>query len=214
LEAKQFDIFINPTVVGQLFCHNHFAVYCLLPMMKNNAAGFTTVELLVALQIAFLVAGFVYAAYLTASQLATRWRQKVDLESAAMLCLHPMIEEIVKAKQIMSADATELTLLNYENRQLEYRFENYRLYRNQQPITSHQAPVLALRFRYARADTAEVTWPSSSSPLFYFQPKTVADHANIALVEVEMVLGNGKAQFQIKTTAHPRRLRQNLFELL
>jgi type II secretory pathway component PulJ len=39
-------------------------------IIKKKEAGFTTVELLVALQIAFLVAGFVYAAYLMASRLA------------------------------------------------------------------------------------------------------------------------------------------------
>ncbi len=182
--------------------------------MKKNAAGFTTVELLVALQIAFLVAGFVYAAYLMASQLATRWRQKVDLESAAVLYVHPLIEGVVKANQIISARATELTLSDDENRQITYRFESHGLYRNQQPISSHQAQVIALQFRYARIDTAEVTWRNSSKPLAYFQPKTAEDHANIALVEMEMVLGNGKAKLQIKTTAHPRRLRQNLFELL
>ncbi len=187
---------------------------CNIPKMKKNTAGFTTVELLVALQIAFLVAGFVYAAYLMASQLATHWRQKVDLESAAMLCLHPLTEDVVKAKQIMSAHATELTLIDVENRQIAYHFENNGLYRNQRPVSSHQAQVLALQFRYARIDTAEATWPGHSRPLVYFQPQTAKDYANIALVEVEIVLGNGKAQLQIKTTAHPRKLRKNLFELL
>ncbi|MCI0693275.1 hypothetical protein L0337_14880 [candidate division KSB1 bacterium] len=183
-------------------------------LMKKNEAGFTTVELLVALQIAFLVAGFVYAAYLMASQLATRWRQKFDLEGAAMLCLHPLTEEVVKANQIISANATELTLIDDENRQIAYSFENNRLHRNQRPVSSHQAQVLALQFRYARIDTAKTTWQTQSKPLVYFQPRTAKDHANIALVEVEIVLGNGKAQLQIKTTAHPRRLRKNLFELL
>jgi type II secretory pathway component PulJ len=182
--------------------------------MKNHAAGFTTVELLVALQIAFLVAGFVYAAYLMASRLAGHWRQKVDLESAAMLCLHPLTEEVVQAKQIMNAHATELILIDDENRQIAYRLESHRLYRNQLPVSSHQTHVLALQFRYARIDTAEVTWPGHSRPLIYFQPKTAKDHANIALVEVELIFSDGKAQLQIKTAARPRRLRIKLFELL
>jgi type II secretory pathway component PulJ len=182
--------------------------------MKKNAAGFTTIELLVALQIAFLVAGFVYGAYLMASRLAARWQHKVDLESAAVLCVHPLIEDVVEAKQIISAHATELILIDDENRQIAYRLENNGLYRNQRLVSSHQTQVLALQFRYARIDTAEVTWPSSSRPLVYFQPKTAEDHANIALVEVEMVLGNDKAQLQIKTAAHPRKLSKNLFDLL
>jgi type II secretory pathway component PulJ len=182
--------------------------------MKKNTAGFTTVELLVALQIAFLVAGFIYGAYLLASQLAARWQHKVDLENAAVLCLHPLTEEVVKAKQIMSADAARLTFIGAENHQIAYRVENGRLYRNQQPISSYQAQVLALQFRYARINTAEVTWQNSSTPLIYFQPQTAKEHASIALVEIEMVLGNGKAQLQIKTTVHPRQLSKNLFELL
>jgi hypothetical protein len=136
------------------------------------------------------------------------------LESAAVLCLRPLIEDVVKAKQIMSAHATELTSIDDENRQLTYRFESNGLYRNQRPVSSHQAQVLALQFRYARTDTAEAIWPGHSRPSIYFQPKTAEDHANIAFVEVEMVLGNGKAQRQIKTTLHPRRLCENLFELL
>jgi hypothetical protein len=182
--------------------------------MKKASAGFTTVELLVALQIAFLVAGFVYGAYLMASRLATHWRQKIDLESAAMLCLHRLSEDIVKTNQIISADTTQLTLIDAAGRQIVYRLENNGLSRNQRPLSSHQAHVLALQFRYARTDTAEVRWPGHSKPFVYFQPQTVEDHANIALVEVEMVLGNGKAQLQIKTTMHPRKLRKNLFELL
>ncbi|MGH7600505.1 MAG: hypothetical protein ACREOI_29470 [bacterium] len=182
--------------------------------MRKVSAGFTTVELLVALQIAFLVAGFVYGAYLMASQLATRWRQKVDLESAAMLCLKPLTEDVVKANQLISAHTIELTLIDDESRQITYRFENDGLYRNQRPVSSHQTQVLALQFRYARLDTAEAAWPGHSRPLVYFQPKTAKDHANIALVEMEMVLSNGKAKLQIKTTAHPRRLRKNLFDLL
>jgi hypothetical protein len=120
----------------------------------------------------------------------------------------------VKAKQIMSAHATELTLIDDENRQIAYRLENNGLYRNQRLVSSRQAHVLALQFRYARSDTAEATWPSYSRPFVYFQPKTAKDHANITLFEVEMVLGNDKAQFQIKTAAHPRKLSKNLFDLL
>jgi hypothetical protein len=63
-------------------------------------------------------------------------------------------------------------------------------------------------------DTSKKTRQNQPTRLVYFHPQHATELAKISLVEIELVLGDGKKQVQIKTAVQPRNARKSIFELM
>lgn len=182
--------------------------------MRKPAAGFTTVELLIAMQMALLLAGFVYAAYFFAARLAANWRQKIALENAAPLCMRTLAQEILLAQQIMAASDTVLVLKSPRGMIASFAVQNGVLHRNQQPLHSAALQIRRLVFRYAKIDSVVGRRMLKISAPAYFHPQTAAELSQIALIEIELMIGDDKKQMRLKSTLHPRNTRLRLFNSL
>ena len=182
--------------------------------MRKSEVGFTTVELIVAIQIAFLLAGFVYAAFYFSSQLFGEWREKSELENAAFLCARSLQQDILHASQILTAGDRELTLRTMSDQLVTYELEGRRLMRNHQRLLSSDVKVDSIVFRYVKRDTSTGATLRSALALKYFIPTNELEITQISLVEYEIILVKGKQLMSMKSSAIPRNTVSNVFDLL
>lgn len=182
--------------------------------MRKSEAGFTTVELIVAIQIAVLLAGFVYAVFYFSTKLFGEWREKSELENAAFLCARSLQQDILHASQIETAGEYELALRTMSDQLVTYELEGHRLMRNLRPLLSSDVRVDSLVFRYVKHDTSAGTALRSAPALKYFNPTNELEIAQIPLIEYEIILAKGKQHMSLKSSAMPRNTANNVFDLL
>jgi len=182
--------------------------------MRRAVAGFTTVELLIAMQITLLLAGFIYAAYFFSAKLSATRRHKVELENTAQLCMRTLTQEILHAQQIVAANDSGLVLKNQREKVVAFAIQNGLLYRNQQPLHSTEVRIQQLVFRYAKTDSVVDHRMIKMSAPAYFYPQTVDELSQIALIEIALMVANDKKRVMLKSTLHPRNTRLRLFDML
>jgi type II secretory pathway component PulJ len=69
----------------------------ILRNLKNNQHGFTTFELIVAIQLSLLVIGLIYVSLIFATKLANKWQDKVYMEnnlSLVSITLSKSLDEV------------------------------------------------------------------------------------------------------------------------
>lgn len=179
--------------------------------MRKSAAGFTTVELLVAMQIALLLAGFIYGVYFFSAKLFAAWRHQVELENTAQLCMRALTQEILHAPQIIAANDSTLALKNQRDQVVTFARQKGLLLRNRQPLYS---PIQRLVFRYAKTDSVAGRRMLKMSAPAYFHPRAVDELSQIALIEIELMVEKDKKRMILKSTLHPRNTRLHLFDRL
>jgi hypothetical protein len=182
--------------------------------VRKNEAGFTTVELIVTIQIAFLLAGFVYAVFYFSSRFFGEWREKSELENAAFLCARSLQHDVLHTSNIVAAGDRVLRLRTISDRLVTYELESQRLMREHRPLLSSDVRVDSLVFRYAKHDTSAGTTRRAAPGLKYFIPTNEPEIAQISLIEYEIVLVKGKQRMSMKSSAMPRNTAGNVFDLL
>ncbi len=182
--------------------------------MRKSEAGFTTVELIVAIQIAFLLAGFVYAVFFFSSKLFGEWREKNELENAAFLCSRRLQQDILDASQILTARERELSLRTMNDQPVTYELEGRHLIRNHLPLLSSEVRVDSLVFRYIKHDTTAGVAQHSSSALKFFIPKHEIEIVQLFLIEYEISLVKGRQRMHVKSSVILRNAGSSVFDFL
>lgn len=182
--------------------------------MKKSEAGFTTTELLIAIQLTFLLIGFLYAGYSFSLRLSKTWRDRMALENAAAVCMRAMVHDIRQAATILRARDKELALLTDSGKQIVYQLQNGRIMRNGQPVSTLSTIMETITFRYATMNNEEVSRGFTQNRLKYFSPRTTSDKAQIALVRIELALANRGKQIRMTAAISPRNYHLRAFERL
>ena len=90
----------------------------------TDSKGYTIIELLIAIQLAFLVISLVYVSYLFAIRLLNQWQERTDLE-IKMASMSQVLSNIFhETDQILIAEKERLVLVTSKNDTIVFVFNN------------------------------------------------------------------------------------------
>lgn len=182
-------------------------------MVNRSESGFTTVELMIALTLAFVLAGFVYAASHFPHRLFVQWQERAQIESAAWLCVQTLQKDLLHAKQIIVAEPQTLALRSAEQQTISYHLNERRLYRNDECLLSFAIKIDSLAFSYFKRAAAAELQPLSQNRFEVFHPRGPTEFAEIAFIEVALTL-RAHSTVTIKVALQPRMIANNKFDTL
>lgn len=114
----------------------------------GREAGFTLIEVVVAMAVGFLVIGLAYAAYGEASRHVSRWQGRVAAENALHLALRRFSEDVRSSAGALSVSSRALTLSRGDSRPpVRYVWKGGRLLREGRPATPAGVRVTSAAFR-------------------------------------------------------------------
>lgn len=79
-----------------------------LKNFRESHSGYTTVELLIAMQLSFLVIGLAYTSYEFSQHFFKKWRQKSQLESHLAVCSKTLSTSLWQINQVIYSDRKNL----------------------------------------------------------------------------------------------------------
>ncbi len=88
---------------------------------KNNS-GYTTIELLIAMQLSFLVISLAYTSYEFSQQFFKKWQQKSQLESQVAICSKTLSTSLWQINQVISSDLKNLCAIKTSGDTLRITF--------------------------------------------------------------------------------------------
>ena len=142
----------------------------------------TTVELLVAMQIALLIIAFVFAGYQLSLRWHTCWKHKRDLNDAAVFLSKTLTKDIQKCSKILCAGTRELEFILLDGGIVHYEIQKNQLKRNGQILFPTNVIIQDLQFRYLRKTNQKISQLKRNDDLENFIPLTESDFAKIALI--------------------------------
>lgn len=99
-----------------------FDLYRYVKNFRKNTSGYTTIELLIAMQLAFLVISLAYTSYEFSQQFFKKWEQKSQLESHLAVCSKTLSTSLWQINQIISADQKSLLAIKTTGDTLRIQF--------------------------------------------------------------------------------------------
>lgn len=103
--------------------------------MKSNTQGFTSVELTIALLIASIIIGFIYAVYHFSLSYSRKWEEKIELENNAFLSMNQLTTDMREGEDILNSEDNHIFVQNSEEN-IHYYYTVDSLQRNNFRINS------------------------------------------------------------------------------
>lgn len=174
-----------------------------LTCMKNSR-GFTTIELMVSMAILFSMVGLIYSIYLFSIKLSRNWREKIQVENAANICMKIISDDLIKAVEIEMVNHAFLIITISSEKQIIYKVKDYNLLRNGFILNPGSTKIF-----HFTCSTFNPKQPMdfTETPKKYFdQPKSgfeqTEDEYYLFKIDLELVSGNKR--FRIGTIVRPR----------
>jgi hypothetical protein len=146
---------------------------------KNS--GYTTIELLIAMQLTFMIIGLAYSSYLFSRNLVKKWQDKIAIEAQLAVLSKTLSQHLWQIRQILQADASHILALEISGDSLQLRLDEH-LYINEDSLV-----ISPLKLRKGK--------------LIYFLPSGISgeiiqrsgqidlqETSNIAAVQLELYL--------------------------
>ena len=160
--------------------------------MIEKKDGFTSIELMVAIAVLFIIIAFVYSAYFFTLKIYKVWNEKLSCERTAMICMNSLTEDIIHATEILRLNENTLVLLNDDTRMIVYRTKNDNLYRNRFCVNPPEVKIYDLSFSFIE------------NKAFSKQPR---------MIKIKFTVGSLRTHFTIQSSASPRNLEKSFFEV-
>jgi prepilin-type N-terminal cleavage/methylation domain-containing protein len=109
-----------------------------LSTMSHELYGFTVVELLVAMVVSSLVAGFVVPMYLFAEKGMARQQKRCDVRDVVYGCMQRITIDVESCTEMERCDDTSLVLQQNPFKEIRYHFDPSRVWRNGIPMNDLQ----------------------------------------------------------------------------
>jgi len=117
-------------------------------MRKEGCAGFTILEVLIALTVFSMVMGIVFFVYVQAIRLNEDIEQRANLNDFAQVLMDRMTGELINSLGIVEAQNEELTFINYEGKKIIYHMAEEDLKRNDSSLLGVGIKIEKLVFDY------------------------------------------------------------------
>ena len=105
--------------------------------------GYTLVELVVALLVMLVLAGFLYSIYLAMTRYVEPWQRTIMVEDQAHLILHRLSADLAYAEQLISEGNGTWTLIYAGDRAVQYSYRDSTLWRNSRRMHGLDAAAVA-----------------------------------------------------------------------
>lgn len=126
-------------------------------ILKFKKTGLTLIELMVAVAIFLIVLTIVVSIFVTAAKNERKAFVTQDLQDNARFIMEMIIKEARMASEIKAgSNAGQLFIINQDGNLVNYRFQNFNLDRENQPLNSSQIKVEG-EFSYGSLDQPRVT---------------------------------------------------------
>ncbi len=153
---------------------------------RASNAGFTLTELLVAMQLVFLVAALAFGVWHFGLQWSQKWRQKVALENAALVCSAALANDLLKTAVIETAKNAEITVIDADGERVTWLLRQNILVRNDKPLQFESVNFERLILRYFIEDKSQFVVDNAPKPLLEIEPEFVEQATSVLVVSFEL----------------------------
>ena len=166
---------------------------------RNPMRGFTSVELMVAMAVTSIIAGFLYSVYFFSMKLSKSWREKMAGEDTAVICMHRLTEDLIRAHRIDRFDDAKWILYLDDDKRILYERQDNNLFRDGYRLYNSSIGIYGL--------ILETSINNSSNG-------ENKDNSEVPMVEVEMLVGDAKRRFTLRAVVYPRNGDKAVFQTL
>jgi len=145
----------------------------------QHNSGYTTIELLIAMQLTFMIIGLAYSSYLFSRNLIIRWQEKIRIEGQLVVLSKTVSNHLWGIRQILQAKETEILAIKLSGDSLRLRLDEG-VYINRDTLTISPLKIRGGKFIYFLRSE----WPDDlvqSTESIYPE-----DLTNIAAIRVEL----------------------------
>lgn len=158
--------------------------------------GFTSLEMLVAITLSFILISVIYSAYHFSLRYPRIWNDKMKLENNALLCMRQMSLDILECDWIEYNHNQEIYLSSEVSEMITYRIENERLLRNDKGFNDD--PVRLVDFQLRPVESK----PDIESLLQFTNEVKQTPHETWI---IEMTFKNRSSRLTLSNAISPRR---------
>ncbi len=171
--------------------------------MKLREKGFTSVELAIALLISSIIIGFIYTVYHFSLSYSKKWKQKIELENNAFLCMNQLTADIKEGMDIFRSRYNQVFIQKLEGN-IHYCFTVDSIVRNSFRINSESCTLDTLSLAVQILKT-ENSWDEESFE-YSFERNEDNDTTFYAsdVITISMHLSNGTKSMGLQTSVNPR----------
>jgi hypothetical protein len=101
--------------------HHRFSIH---KNLLKPEGGFTTVELIIAIQLSLIVIGLVYVSYLLSIKLVDKWQTKVQVENQLASISKSITVNLTEISQIIYAGENEMMAIKDDGDTINYRLKD------------------------------------------------------------------------------------------
>ena len=157
------------------FLKTHFTTF-----WQQNS-GYTTIELLIAMQLTMLIIGLAYSSYLFSRNLFSRWQEKIRIEEQLAVLSKTMSIQLWSIREILEANEDEMRVTKFSGDSLKLRLDN-NVYFNRDSLILRPLKIRDGKITYfLRSDRSKQIIPSG-------EPINLPDLSEITAVQVELSL--------------------------
>ena len=155
---------------------------------KNS--GYTTIELLIAMQLTFMVIGLAYSSYLFSRNVLKKWQQKIRIESELAILSKTLSQRLWQIKQILQANATHILALEVSGDSMQLCLEDH-LYINKDSMV-----ISPLKFRRGKLSYFLLSGISGEI-IQETGPIDLKDTSSIMAVQLELYLSFQEREYPL-----------------
>ena len=157
------------------FPRTHFTT-----LWQQNS-GYTTIELLIAMQLTLLIIALAYSSYLFSRNLISRWQEKIRIDEQLAVLSKTMSIHLWSIREIQEANESEILVTKFSGDNLRLRLDKA-VYINQDSLSIRPLKIRDGKFTYfLRADHSNEIIQSD-------EPINSPDLSEIAAVQLELSL--------------------------
>jgi hypothetical protein len=172
--------------------------------VTEHSRGYTTVELMVAMSIAFVVVGFAYSAYFFSSRMVKTWRAKTECEDTAFVCMDRISRDVRRCVDVRADGGSGAFLILEHGKAIRYDLKNGGLFRNGFQMNQAAMHVDTLLFR-------PIQRAGDPVPGFSTSGASAGTAETSGAMQIELIVYNKVKRMRLQSAVFPRNFTQSDF---
>ena len=176
----------------------------------GGESGFTTVELMTAMAVTFILCGFLYSVYFFSLRISRRWQDRVKLVDATALCMHRLTGDLIRCASVDCMHDTTWIITPERGDCMAYAWRDSALFRNGAYVNPPGSHVVWMRLGEASSKGEHFGGPDHRFADMFESN----DDDGTLLWRIELCIGAGDRQMKAASLVSPRNAGTALIESL
>jgi hypothetical protein len=173
--------------------------------LKSNQQGFTTFELIVAIQLSLLVIGLIYVSFIFATKLTNKWQDKVYVENNLSLVSITLSKSLDEVETIYVAETNEFVGLKQNGDSLHIYLSEY-VFLNGEIMGDSTLRLTSGRINYLLPPA------DGSSDLITASGVGGLQLDDIRIIQLQLFLERNKKQYPLEVLCRPLKLKRSIVQ--